>query len=839
MITTPERALSEPLSGNGGLAARRALVRWAWRLFRREWRQQLLVVALVVVAVAATVVGATVAADTPPAANAGFGSAQDLATLAGSDAHLSAEIASLQRRFGRLDVIENETLAIPGSIDTYDLRAQNPRGPYGQPMLALISGHFPKQANQVAVTSGVASAFNLRVGDVWRQGGPARMVVGIVENPQSLLDEFALVVPGQVKVPTQVTVLFDAPGVAPASLGANVATPLSASSSNAFNSETISIAGLTLGMLLIALVAVAAFTVLAQRRLRSLGMLASLGATDRNVRLVVRANGVVVGVVGAAIGFAVGLIAWLAYRPSLQTSAHHVIGVFALPWLVIVLAMLLAVLATYVAASRPARAVSRVPIVAALSGRPIPPKQVHHSALPGIVFLVIAFLLLSYSGSASGAKPRVPELVLGLAALIPALILLSPFCLAALAKLGKHAPLAVRIAVRDLSRYRARSGAALAAISLAVLIAVVIVIVAAARYGNVLDYAGPNLASNQLAVYTPYGPGYTPPNLNPASPDPGTRVVTPKGITPHAIGTVTAKQLKAMNKSAHEIASSLGSGDVIELDSTSASLYHAGAGRPFVGPVYVATPSLLRAFGIKASQVDPTAEILTMRPGLSGLSAKLTYGNGNNSPALANPVIEEVSALPAGTSAPNTVITEYAVHKLGLGIETSGWLIQTAQPLTALQINSSRLAASAANMTVESKSSAPSSAEIINWVTVFGIVLALAILALTIGLIRSETAGDLRTLAATGASSTTRRTLTAATAGALALLGALLGTVAGYVGVIGWIRSNSLNGGIAALGHVPIVNLLVILIGLPVAAAAGGWLLAGREPPAIARQPLE
>ena len=76
-------------------------------------------------------------------------------------------------------------------------------------------------------------------------------------------------------------------------------TPASAAAGNPLNPETIVLALATVGMLLIALVAVGGFTVLAQRRLRSLGMLASLGATDRNVRLVVRANGVVVGVVGA------------------------------------------------------------------------------------------------------------------------------------------------------------------------------------------------------------------------------------------------------------------------------------------------------------------------------------------------------------------------------------------------------------------------------------------------------------------------------------------------------------------------------------------------------------
>ena len=44
-------------AGNGGMAARRAVLRWAWRLSRREWRQQSLILALLLVAVAATTVG--------------------------------------------------------------------------------------------------------------------------------------------------------------------------------------------------------------------------------------------------------------------------------------------------------------------------------------------------------------------------------------------------------------------------------------------------------------------------------------------------------------------------------------------------------------------------------------------------------------------------------------------------------------------------------------------------------------------------------------------------------------------------------------------------------------
>ena len=109
----------------------------------------------------------------------------------------------------------------------------------------------------------------------------------------------------------------------------------------------------------------------------------------------------------------------------------------------------------------------------------------------------------------------------------------------------------------------------------------------------------------------------------------------------------------------------------------------------------------------------------------------------------------------------------------------------------------------------------------------------------SIGLIRSETAGDLRTLAATGASSYTRRTITAATAGALGLLGAILGTLAGYIGVIGWLRTNSVHGGLSSLGDVPVASLLTIVLGLPLIAAALGWLLAGRQPAAMSHQPMD
>ena len=594
-----------------------------------------------------------------------------------------------------------------------------------------------------------------------------------------------------------------------------------------FNPETISLAAAVLGMLLIAMVAAGGFTVLAQRRLRSIGMLAAQGATQSNIRLVVRANGVATGAAGAVAGFALGLVAWLAYRPHVQASAHHVIGAFQLPWTVIWVSMILAVLAAYAAAARPARAIARVPVVTALSGRPPTPKPARHLAVPfGLGFLALAFFLLGMAGAGVGSSgsgnstAQLREVAVGFIALVVAVVLLSPACLAVLARLGRRTPVMVRLALRDLARYRARSGPALAAISLSVLIASIVSVVSAARFGDALDYVGPNLTSSQLIVYPP-GHG------NPNGPPP------------------TASQLTTTRTTAQHIAASLEDRYMITLETPSGSLQYGGSGRNFSGTTYLATPQLLNAFGIAPAQVNPDADFLTMRPGLSTTRHMQLWDTPKVPPGspctpgscLANPTIQETGALPSGTSAPNTVITEHGMREFKFTAATTGWLIQAPDGLTATQITSAQQTAATAGASIETVNNIPSFAQVTDVATIFGIVLALGILAMSIGLVRSETASDLRTLTATGASGTARRTLTAATAGAPALTGALVGTAGGYLAAIGFFRTNQLDQ-LSELSNIPVTELVWILVGMPLIAVAVSWLLAGREPPAIARQPL-
>jgi putative ABC transport system permease protein len=116
--------------------------------------------------------------------------------------------------------------------------------------------------------------------------------------------------------------------------------------------------------------------------------------------------------------------------------------------------------------------------------------------------------------------------------------------------------------------------------------------------------------------------------------------------------------------------------------------------------------------------------------------------------------------------------------------------------------------------------------------TIVGAVLALAILAMTLGLIRGEAAADVRTMTAVGAPRRTRRAVTATAAAALAIVGVVLASAGAYIAIVAAYRSD-----LSRLSSPPTGNLLLLAVGLPILAAMTGWLLAGRQPPHLARVP--
>jgi putative ABC transport system permease protein len=841
---------------HGGVAARRAVIRWAWRLFRREWRQQILVVTLLTVAVAAAIASVTIAYNSGPANDAEFGSASQILELDGADPRkLEAALAAAEERFGEIDVIARRSLPVPGSVETVEFRAQDPRGAYGSAMLALRRGSYPVGPSQVAVTDGVATLLGLEIGQTLALDGHRRTVVGIVENPRDLSDEFALVSPSAAGTSDTVSVLVDASSASVEAFfqaqGDRSALMGSKDRGNDLPAPELAMFSVaTVFLLLASLIAAAGFAVIAQRRLRQLGMLAAIGATEKHLRLVLLTNGAVVGAIGALIGTVVGLALWLAVVPTLEPALNHRLDRLSLPWLLLGSIVLVAVLGATAAAWWPGRAVARVPVALALSARPPRPRPARHSAIVAVVLIAAGIGSLVLSN-----RERPPLIVAGIVATILGSLLLGPLAIRLFSRVAGHAPIAVRLALRDLARYQARSGAALAAITLALGIAATVVIIAAAEEKKRADHP-PNLSDRQVRVYTGASDG------------------------PEGVAIQTPAQLERMAGRVRQLAAGLEDAAVIPLHNP---YQPSERSRPEGGMrvlrtevlvrkvddnnapggyictpssgcyisesrLYVATPALLRYLGIDPASVDPSTDFLvdrtvqtdglvTVRFQTTGArgEAKLTERPVTNVQRIdSRKLFGAPKAEGEAAMAPTSFITLDGLRRRGWKQIPSGWLIESGRSLTSDQIADARELAARGGLTIETRRESTSFTTLIAIATAAGALLALAILAMTVGLIRSESAGDLRTLTATGATSRIRRTLTAATAGGLALLGALLGVAGAYL-MLAATYFDKLD----YLGRIPVLYLVLMVVGIPMAAAAAGWLLAGREPPAIARPAIE
>ena len=459
----------------------------------------------------------------------------------------------------------------------------------------------------------------------------------------------------------------------------------------------------TVGLLFVGLLAVAGFTVMAQRRLRALGMLASLGATNRHVRTSMMANGAVVGAASALLGTTAGVVLWIAFAPTFESITNHRVDRFDLPWWAIGATMVLALLTAVGAAWWPARAASRLPVVAALSGRPPRPQPAHRFAALGGMLLGAGLVLLAFAD-----QRRTAFIIAGTVATVIGLLLLAPLAIRAVAMLGSRLPVAVRLALRDLVRYQARSGAALGAVTLALGIAVTIAISAAAGQG---PPAQPNLPTNQVNLYvTVSGVGGPVANLSPAQQQAGQTRVDQLATALHATAVLPLEV--AYNPAVGPQALGPGPAGTAggQIPVTLAQVTNLPRGQEVspVAQLYVATPALLAHYGIKPSEIEPNTDVITSRTDLGGLQlfapvlvragSAAPAGSGPGAPAGSGPgagrandavppIIQQVGQLPQFTSGTNALITSHAMQTLGLRSLVAGWFIQTSHPLTAAEIH--------------------------------------------------------------------------------------------------------------------------------------------------------
>jgi putative ABC transport system permease protein len=791
-------------------SGRRPVFRWAWRLFKREWRQQVLVMSLLTFAVAIAMYFPIFGYNSVEDGQGQLGNARARIEMrVQSQPQLDQDVAALRDSYGTIEVIGHSTVQVPGSADDLDVRAQDPGGRFGAPMLALLAGRYPSAANEVALTEGAAEVLKVTVGQQVSIGDKQSAVVGLVENPGDLNDEFALVDPDTAATPNGVALLVDADVRGGGMLRSGSAYGVlnrGPDTSNALVAATLLLIA-TVVLLLVALVAAAGFAAVAQRRQRQLGMLAATGASDRHLRFVMLTNGVFVGVISAVAGVAVALGAWRATANRLETVVGHRIGAFDVPVWLVLAGPSLAVATATAAAWWPARAVTRVPITEALSGRPPTPSPVHRSVTASLVLLVGGCLALTAGVNTARGYANPWLLIPGVIAVTFGVLILSPLAIRGLARFAARAPISIRLALRDLNRHQARTGAALAAISLGLGIAVTSVVVAAAAQDRASEG---NLSAHQMLIRS----------RNPVMTD-GEQAVARTGVD-DLVATLGDAKSYDLSVATLEIADAM-SKAVGDRPNPTVFLLRQINGRSYsdAGIAYVATPELMERVGLDPELLNDDIDVFTTSADSLFLPA-----------AARRPFAAKLMRYKTAeySSAPLNLITPAALQRFGFGTAPVEWLIESTHAFTADQRTAARDMAAASQLVVEARDSQSGLLATRTIATAGGAFVALCLLAMTIGLIRSEAGRDLQTLTAAGATSGTRRSLTAATSGALALLGSTLGIAGAYAGLVA-IYSDRLTD----LSGVPVVELSALLFGLPLVATVTGWLLAGREPAVITR----
>ncbi|GAB1512639.1 FtsX-like permease family protein [Actinophytocola sp. KF-1] len=371
----------------------------------------------------------------------------------------------------------------------------------GDPMTAHLarveSGRLPERDDEVLLTRPLAQRLGVLDGGTVRPGttlttdkGPSATVTGLAVEPYCLVCEGIVVSPGSVLEDAMhdgslvpLGYLVDLPDGADAAAvardwpagGSTVTTresfvdqtPFAGYVGDAAAGPLAVLAGLAL--VVVVACAAAAFTVGARRQVRELGQVVAEGGDGRHVRRIVLAQGLVLGVLGAAGGLVLGAAVTVLGVPLWQRMTGQLVEDLRFGWPELTALAVVGVIASAAAAAVPAFGVARMTPADALAGhvRTAAP----HTGFPvagtllatGGVACVVAAGLLGRDPSVGRALPLTGMVAGGLVALA-GLALVLPALLAAAGRFGTRLPLSGRLAVRDAVRHRHRTVAAVLAV---------------------------------------------------------------------------------------------------------------------------------------------------------------------------------------------------------------------------------------------------------------------------------------------------------------------------------------------------------------------------------------
>ncbi|MET8833634.1 FtsX-like permease family protein [Micromonospora sp. NPDC004540] len=701
---------------------------------------------------------------------------------------------------------------IDGKSVSFDARAVDLTDPLARPLAILHEGRRPTRPDEIAVSPAALRRLGARLGEPVRTvDGATYRLVGVVEFPDNLREVVALrpELPPGLPGMTDESWLVDLPGPMDAALAdrlnargilVTARTPLPGRDEMATGPQlpdaeeagnTVLVGGL--GLLEVVLLVGPAFAVGVRRRRRDLALVAVAGGDARHLRRIVLADGVVLGAGGAVVGLLLGVGAAFAGRPLVE---QYVMGARSGAYRIFPVALLailaVAVLAGVLAALAPAWAASRQDVVAGLAGRREPPRPRRRWLVLGLLLTVAGAALAAFGATRTTPTGVLAGVVLGELGLV----FCTPTLIGLLAGIGRLLPLTPRLALRDASRNRSSAAPAISAVMAAVA-------------GSVA--MGVYVASDDARQRAAWQPGLPPGNvLLQRTDEPATGALPPAGEVAERIAAVlpdaTVVPLAApacarpTDPQKYCLATAVRPPEQRcpyepFAPAPASARSDPRCVRPFREPSDLYLPPLVDdGTALPAITGAPAEEVAAARRTLQAggvvvtdprqlvdgrVRVEVADGSGGGPTSV---VMLPAYVLRGGLPVDRLVVSPAAATALGLVAVPLGYLVDTAGPPTDRQRD--RLAAELADvapLSIQVATAGPPSDQrpLLLLLAGASAVITLGAAAVATGLAAAEGRRDLSTLAAVGADPRVRRVLSLCQAGVIAVLGSVLGIVAG------------------------------------------------------------
>lgn len=574
----------------------------------------------------------------------------------------------------------------------------------------------------------------------------------------------------------------------------------------------------------VALLVGSAFAVGARRQVRDLGLLAASGGAPSDVRRVVLAQGVLLGIGATAVGLAAGVALFLAAGDALWSAVvRERIWTHAIAWRWLVGIGVLGSATGLTAAVLPSRSVGRLAPVTALSGRfPIRPGE-SRAHLPAFLLAGLGAAVLAWTGFWISAEyaPRPgrayhqpstsPVLLgcLGLLMLLAGVVWSAPYVVRRLAAVGRYLPLSARFAFRDAARHRFRTAAAAVALTITVAGAVFVGFI---LQSVVVDAAVRTAIPPQtVSVYLPVEPG---------DGSARTRLRRVEDTLREVLGPVRTTVIWAVFPSgsgpggAGEVGISLGRNDYMNVSAVDTSTL-----RRILGPGHDAAVQAFDAGGVVAHGAR------TVRDGSVTLADFTDPRRPVKRWTLPGVSVARLAGEHRGLA--GAWISLATAHDLGLSTAPMDIQVHTDHLVTNDDLT--RLAVDGINAWSQDPQLGT-----VTWLRlgVLGLagLLTLLVAGIAVALAAAEGRADTATMAAIGAGPWRRRGLGAMHGLFLGVVGGLLGVLVGLPSAASLLQVDGLPG-IA----VPWLVIAAALLVVPLLGAAAGWVVTPTRLPLVRR----